>query len=169
MYAPVVQRLFDALPGHGVDVLRFNFRGVQGSEGFYDDGRGERRDVEAAIAALHDERPDTPIWLAGWSFGADVSLATDGPAVAGWIAIAPPLGIGDPSTFVAGTDERPATLICPEHDQFRPPASAAEATDEWSATTVATVPMADHFFGIGLDRVVELTIAAIVGPPPAIA
>lgn len=163
MYAPVVQRLFDTLPEVGVTVLRFNFRGVQGSEGSYDDGRGERLDVEAAIAALHDEHPDLPIWLAGWSFGADVSLATDGPAVAGWVAIAPPLGIGEPSGFVAGADDRPTTLICPQHDQFRPPEAAAEVTAPWSATTVETVPMADHFFGVGLDRVADLTAEAMVG------
>ena len=167
MYAPVVQRLFDTLPDVGVTVLRFNFRGVQGSEGAYDDGRGERLDIAAAIAALHDDHPELPIWLAGWSFGADVGLATDGPAVAGWIAIAPPLGIGDPSVFVAGVDDRPTTLICPQHDQFRPPEAAADVTRGWSATTVETVPMADHFFGVGLDRVAELTATAIIGTQSA--
>ena len=36
----------------GVTCLRFNFRGVEGSEGSHDEGRGERQDVLAAIRDL---------------------------------------------------------------------------------------------------------------------
>ncbi len=155
MHAPVVDALFHALPADDVTTLRFNFRGVQGSEGRFDHGRGERLDVEAALMALAERHPGIPIWLAGWSFGADVSLAVDGPAVAGWFAVAPPLALVGPEEMVAGRDDRPTLLVCPEHDQFRTPEAATAVTADWAATEVMTVPMADHFLLTGLDVVVD--------------
>src|SRR5687767_6561224 len=38
MRSLVISALFDALPAAGVTCLRFNFRGVENSEGFYDEG-----------------------------------------------------------------------------------------------------------------------------------
>ena len=77
MRSIVIGALFDALPAAGVTCLRFNFRGVEGSEGAHDEGRGEQLDVRAAIAEL-DAQVDAalPMLLAGWSFGADIALAT---------------------------------------------------------------------------------------------
>jgi hypothetical protein len=40
------------LENAGFAVLRFNFRGVNLSEGIYDEGRGETTDVISAIAYL---------------------------------------------------------------------------------------------------------------------
>jgi hypothetical protein len=60
----------------GVAALRFNFRGVGGSEGHYDNGRGEQDDVRAALAFLRSlpEIDSERIALAGYSFGAAVAL-----------------------------------------------------------------------------------------------
>ena len=50
----------------GCAALRFNFRGVEGSEGAWDEARGEVGDVRAAIEWMEMQYPDTPLWLAGF-------------------------------------------------------------------------------------------------------
>jgi len=66
----VVQTLSRALLQSGWDCLRFNFRGVDQSEGVYDEGRGETEDV---LEALRQLAPEGPLALAGFSFGAFVT------------------------------------------------------------------------------------------------
>lgn len=53
--------------------LRFNFRGVGQSAGKYDEGIGEAEDLQLIVAELKKWRPQAPIWLAGFSFGAYVT------------------------------------------------------------------------------------------------
>ena len=65
----------------GVPNLRFNFRGVGGSEGSYDAGRGEADDATAALDWLKRKWPAAPRIGVGYSFGAALGLAaiaTDG-------------------------------------------------------------------------------------------
>ena len=50
-------------------VLRFNFRGTEGSEGVYDNGVGELDDALAALAWIRQQKVEGPLWLAGFSFG----------------------------------------------------------------------------------------------------
>jgi alpha/beta superfamily hydrolase len=159
MQSIVIGALFSGLPPAGVAALRFNFRGVGNSEGDHDDGDRERLDVVAAIDALHDIVEGLPLVLAGWSFGADVSLAVDDARHGGWFAVAPPLR--HPNGAVAAADPRPALLAVPEHDQFRSPASAREVTAAWTATRVEVVPGADHFLVGRTDRAVELALAFV--------
>src|SRR2546421_2198062 len=86
MRSIVISALFDALPAHGVQTLRFNFRGVERSTGAFDEGRGERLDVRAGLRALADALPaGLPLVLAGWSFGADVALSVLDPEVTAWV------------------------------------------------------------------------------------
>jgi len=66
----VVQTVSRALLQSGWDCLRFNFRGVDQSEGVYDEGRGETDDV---LEALRQLAPEGPLALAGFSFGAFVT------------------------------------------------------------------------------------------------
>ncbi|MCX8111475.1 MAG: hypothetical protein N3D15_09560 [Syntrophorhabdaceae bacterium] len=55
----------------GFTTLKFNFRGVGASSGYYDDGIGEVQDVIAAAAYLKKLlKEDAHIMLAGYSFGA---------------------------------------------------------------------------------------------------
>jgi alpha/beta superfamily hydrolase len=146
MHDGVPDVLFRALPDAGIGALRFNFRGVQGSEGTHDEGRAERLDVAAAVAEAAGARTgDVPLGVAGWSFGADVSLAVDDPAIAGWCPIAPPLRIVPAAEMPAGLDARPKLVLSPEHDQFNPPSSARDKTASWANTEVREVPGADHF------------------------
>lgn len=77
----------------GLYALRFNFRGVGKSTGAHDQGRGESDDVVFLTQWLRARLPGAPLVLAGFSFGAFVSLqaaARVQPAVQ--VSIAPPFG-----------------------------------------------------------------------------
>ncbi len=161
MRSLVVSALFQALPAAGVTCLRFNFRGVEQSEGRYDEGHGERRDVRAAIGtldALLD--PGAPLVLTGWSFGADVALSSPDPRLAGWLAIAPPLRFLADEAAVAG-DPRPKLVVLAEHDEFRPPDEVVARVASWPATEVEVVPGASHFFVGRTERVVAAAVGFV--------
>src|SRR5262245_44673228 len=51
MQSIVISALFGALPTYDIACLRFNFRGVERSEGAHDEGRAETLDVAAALDA----------------------------------------------------------------------------------------------------------------------
>ena len=153
MRSLVISELFAALPRLGVSCLRFNFRGVGESLGTHDGGDAERLDVLAALDGFDDDA--SPLVIAGWSFGADVTLSIDSPTVAGWIAIAPPLRYGNGSEVVAA-DPRPKLVLLAGHDEFRPAAEVEAITAGWTATTTETVAGASHFFVGRTDCLVDL-------------
>ena len=66
----VVQTLARAFVLCGWSAVRFNFRGVGGSAGIHDDGRGELEDLLAVVGACAAQGP---LALAGFSFGAFVA------------------------------------------------------------------------------------------------
>ncbi len=74
MHNKVVFQTAKALHQLGIPVLRFNFRGTGLSAGTHDNGIGEQGDVRAALDYLAREFPDTPILVAGFSFGSRVGL-----------------------------------------------------------------------------------------------
>ena len=168
MRSIVISALFEALPSTGVTCLRFNFRGVEGSEGFYDEGRGERVDARAAVRALADRLPaPTPLVLCGWSFGGDIALSTLEPRVSAWLAVAPPLHFVE-QPAAAGGDGRPKLLALAEHDEVRAPDDVRALVAAWLATEVVVVPGASHFFVGRTARLVELAeafVAGIAGAP----
>ncbi len=160
MFATVTDALFRALPPAGIAVARFNFRGVDGSDGRHDQGVGEQLDIAAAIDELAGRLPaDAPLFTASWSFGADVSLAVEHDRLAGWFCVAPPLRILDPLDMGARLDPRPKRLVIPEHDQFNAPERASEITTEWTATELTVIDQADHFVAGKLGWVCDQAIA----------
>ena len=68
----VVQTLAKTFAALGYAAARFNFRGVGGSVGAFDDGVGETDDALAALAAAKSEFGELPVALAGFSFGSYV-------------------------------------------------------------------------------------------------
>ena len=66
----VVQTLARAFVQCGYTAVRFNFRGVGGTAGMHDQGRGELDDM---LAVVDQVAPQGPIALAGFSFGAFVT------------------------------------------------------------------------------------------------
>jgi hypothetical protein len=71
----VVQTLARAFLQIGWASLRFNFRGVGGSEGTWDDGRGEVDDALAVVRSARERFAGLPLALAGFSFGGFIVAA----------------------------------------------------------------------------------------------
>ncbi len=162
MRSLVISALFDALPPHGIACLRFNFRGVENSEGEYSEGRDEPLDILAALDAATTEAQATPagfapLALVGWSFGADMALGVVDPRIDGWVGIAPPLRFRPEAAYRAvGDDPRPKLLVLAANDEFRAPAEIAAQTRDWTATRLDTIAGASHFFVGRTERVVTL-------------
>lgn len=164
MRSLVISALFEALPKTGIACLRFNFRGVENSEGAYSEGRAEPLDVVAALgAAAESDRPARPLALVGWSFGGDMALGVDDPRITAWVGIAPPLRFRAESAYDAvGADARPKLLVLAANDEFRAPDEIRTATRQWAATQIEVIAGASHFFVGRTERVVTL-VADFVG------
>jgi alpha/beta superfamily hydrolase len=163
MTTPVPDALFRGLPERSIGALRFNFRGVGESGGRHGGGVEEVADVVAAIEQAGEVGGGATVWLAGYSFGADVSLQVADDRIGGWVLIAPTLRTVPPASMLAGDDDRPKHLLVPEHDQFCGPVDAEVFVSEcdWRATTVSVVPGADHFLTGRLDVVVDAVASRI--------
>lgn len=74
MHNKVVHMLARSMQRLGLVTLKFNFRGVGDSDGQYAEGFGETDDALAVADWLRDRWPDSPLWLAGFSFGAMVAI-----------------------------------------------------------------------------------------------
>ena len=70
----IVHQLARTFNGMGTVSVRFNFRGVGGSEGDYDEGRGELQDLLAVVAWATQRWPGLPLWLGGFSFGGFIAV-----------------------------------------------------------------------------------------------
>ena len=70
----IVHQLARTFNQLGAVSVRFNFRGVGGSAGEYDEGRGECQDLLTVAAWAGDRWPDLPLWLAGFSFGGFIAI-----------------------------------------------------------------------------------------------
>ena len=146
MGSSVVVAICEGLGAEGIGALRFNFRGVGGSEGSFGGGSEERGDVRAALDYLEGE-PGVDggrIGLAGYSFGALVALAAVDERVRGLAAVSPPLAMQDfsgrevrcPSLFVFGGEDAVAPA---ERLREISPALLGEQR-------AVVVPGADHFW-----------------------
>jgi len=147
MSSNVVGALCQALVNRRVAALRFNFRGVGRSTGAYDNGRGEARDVAAAVGCMiaREEIDAERVGLAGYSFGAMMALAAADQRVQALGLVSPPLqGINHDRLAALSM---PLLMVTGDADQICPEAGfrelAATLTGEVEAEVV---PGADHFW-----------------------
>ena len=143
----VVMGVAAALHAAGVATLRFNFRGVCGSEGNHGNMVGETDDARAAVDFLLEATGLRETALVGYSFGAAVGLQAgyNHAGVDRLVAIAPPVSMFDmsfisecekPLLFLVGT----ADPFCGDNElesQINPLDTRAE---------IIRLPGADHFF-----------------------
>jgi uncharacterized protein len=158
-FSPVVDALFHGLADAGCLVLRFDFRGVNESEGSHGGGLDERIDAAAAVDLLA-AATDAPLWLGGYSFGAAVALDVAHPRIDGWLAVAPPLA-AMPGSRVAATDHRPKHLLLAGHDQYSPPDATADAIRSWRNVDTTVLASADHFLAGHLVQLTPWALASI--------
>jgi alpha/beta superfamily hydrolase len=139
----------------GIAVLRFNTRGTASphgtSSGAFEEGVGERHDMEAAVRfAVERGLPNR--WLVGWSFGTELALmygAVEPVAsqVEGAVLLSPPLHRAtDKDLLQWASSGKPLTVLVPEHDDFLKPAEAAERFSLVPQARVVGVDGAKHLW-----------------------
>jgi hypothetical protein len=149
MQNPVVETVVEALFRAGYTTLRFNFRGVGGSGGAFDEGRGEQEDVLAAVAFL-EAQEIREILPAGYSFGAWVMAgALPRRALAPALFVAPPFAMF-PFNLPSLRD-RVGLIVCGDEDPYCPVDGAQAMAAELSCV-LQILPETDHFFGGGLAQ-----------------
>ncbi len=74
MQNKVVHMLARTFQERGTPTIRFNYRGVGGSAGEYDEGRGETEDAVSVLDYAAERWPGAELWLAGFSFGGAVAF-----------------------------------------------------------------------------------------------
>jgi len=148
----VLGALEPALLASGISSLRFNFRGVGGSEGKYSDGVGEIEDVVAATTWARERSVGERIILVGYSFGGAVALsAQELLAPERMILVAPAVGMfgqQDPPNV-------PSLVILAENDQF----VSTDSTKDWFDafnTRVEQIADTDHFFFGHHDQITNI-------------
>lgn len=146
MHNKVVVMAARSLRELGAVTVRFNFRGTGASAGLFDHGDGEVDDLRAVVAWVRAQRPGTQLWLAGFSFGAYVSLrASDSLQPDALVSIAPPAGRWD---FASITPPKcPWLVIQGEEDEIVEP----QAVYDWIDTLkqppeLIRMPETSHFF-----------------------
>lgn len=130
----------------GLRTVRFNFRGVGLSEGKFDDGYGETDDLFAVIEWVRRTRKHDQLWLAGFSFGAYVTLrAASHLSLGQLISIAPPVDHYGFSELPR--PECPWLVVQGDEDDV----VSVDAVKSWAASTdpapdLIVMPHAGHFF-----------------------
>lgn len=152
MHNKVVYRIARALRRSGAAVLRFNYRGVNLSEGAYAQGEGELDDARVALAHLRGRYPHLPVTLAGFSFGSRIVLRMGCEvSVRRVIAVGFPTAYQDRS-FLDGC-EAFRIFIQSTHDQFGPVAELEAIFGRLAEPKqLVWVDAEDHFFAGSLDE-----------------
>ncbi len=148
-----MSRAFEEL---GYSVLRFNFRGVEKSEGSWDEGLGEADDVTAMIDWLEQKHPACPLYLAGFSFGcfAGLQAARRDMRIEKMLAVAPAVSLWS-FDFMNG-DTRPLTIIQGTEDEIVPYEQVKAWANGQPQASFHTINGAGHFFPKHMDELMTL-------------
>jgi uncharacterized protein len=155
LHNKVVFRAARGLESANVATLRFNFRGVGGSAGRFDEGEGEQADVQAAIAWAKRTHPGKRLIVGGFSFGAWVSsrVACEDPDVAGVFLIGTPVNKYDFSYL--RHCEKPMLLLHGTQDEYGDANKVEKLVGTMRNAESVIVTGADHFFTKQLEAVEE--------------
>jgi alpha/beta superfamily hydrolase len=159
MHNKVVYRIARGLRKAGYVVLRFNYRGVNLSDGQYDHGNGETDDARAALSWLRERYRELPYALAGFSFGSRIALrvgcsSTDAQRI---------IAVG----FVANYATEPSLAACAiprvfissANDEFAPKERLQQLIDAApEPKRLVLVQAEDHFFKGALDEFEKVVI-----------
>ena len=88
----IIYETYNCFYKNNFSVIRINFRGVNKSDGVFDNGQGELSDAAAALDWIESENPGySQCWVSGFSFGALIcmQLIMRRPGVNKFITISP--------------------------------------------------------------------------------
>ena len=157
----VVYSLYHTFAERGFSVLRFNFRGVGRSQGYFDHGVGELADAAAALDWIQTLHPDSRgVWIAGFSFGAwiGMQLLMRRPEVEGFISVAPPANLYDFS-FLAPCPSS-GLIVHGDTDKVVPSKDVQTLVDKLKTQKGIvidhqTIEGANHFFEGNIDHLIS--------------
>ncbi len=156
----VVESIVHVYHMKGYSTLKFNFRGVGRSQGTYDNGLGEQKDVLSALSFLADmgmERID----LAGYSFGAWVNAHAiqNDTLTKQMIMVSPPVGFMDFNSIV--TMDALKFVVTGNRDDIAPADVIEKMMSTWNPNArFEVIDGADHFYGGYLNQL-EAVLASI--------
>ncbi len=159
MYNVIVATLAQSLCAAGIAALRFNFRGVDMSEGSFDGGNGEIQDAEEALnyLSLCENVDASRVGIAGYSFGAAVAMAAASRSnlAQAIVSVACPSRVFNEMS--AQEMLLPKLLILGEHDHDFPAQQFKFMARRYGdPKQVEIIDGADHFFGGHVAQVVGL-------------
>lgn len=152
MYNLVVETIVHVYNIKGYSTLKFNFRGVGRSQGKYDNGDGEQKDVLAAISLLGDMGMEQ-IDLAGYSFGAWVNAhaVQEDVSVKNMVMVSPPVGFMDFRTI--GPMDCLKFVVTGSRDDIAPADTVEKMRSVWNPNArFEVIDGADHFYGGYLNQ-----------------
>lgn len=143
----VVTTLMRTYRDLGVQVVRFNFRGVGESQGSFDNAVGECDDLRAIVAWCKTQWPAARLMLAGFSFGSSIAaqVSYDIPDLLHLTLVAPPV---ERYPYARGNQfSCPVCIIQGDKDER----VVAQGVFTWAAGLEGDVellryPEAGHFF-----------------------
>ncbi len=160
MHNPVVETIQMVYQQNGYATLRFNFRGVGGSQGRYDNGVGEQEDVRAAIAAVQ-AKGAAAVDLAGYSFGAWINaglVAAGGMAVTSMLMVSPPVGFIEFENI--GRLDCLQWVITGSQDDIAPVSRIRDLLPVWNPDAqFDVIDGCDHFYAGYLDKLQTILTA----------
>ncbi len=149
MHNKVVAMMSRALRELGLQTLRFNFRGVGGSEGEFGDAEGEVDDLMAVIAWVLKTLPGHELWMGGFSFGSYVAaraVAERELPVRQFIYVAPPIGRYEDYPELAVPDCPRLVIQGDEDDVVSATAVIEWVEDSENPPELVVMEGAGHFF-----------------------
>lgn len=171
MNLPVIHRIAKSCREGGFASLRFNFRSVGASEGEFS-GTEEHRDVLAALSFMRERLDsidpehgrDSPLGLAGWSFGSVMAAraASEAPGLKALVLVGLPIRwdhLPADTLDKLGRYHEPVLAVCAENDHHGTPDEVQRALSELELDLrVEVVREADHYL-IGRHREVATIVA----------
>ena len=148
----IVYESYNCFYKNNFSVIRINFRGVNKSDGIFDNGQGELSDAAAALDWIERENPGySQCWVSGFSFGALIcmQLIMRRPEVNKFITISPQPNLYD-FTFLSPCPIS-GTIIYGKNDELVSVESILNLKKRLSLqknidVKFDQVPNANHFF-----------------------
>jgi uncharacterized protein len=162
MFNNVVDGILAGMWQAGYATLRFNFRGVGGSDGEHDGGPGEVDDAVAAMRFMLAQpgvRGSNAV-MAGYSFGAMVAVSAgyEHAEIARIVAVAIPLAMAD--ARIPEGASKPVLVVSGDRDSYSPVAGLQTLKAKiGDSARLEIIAGTDHFFG-GREQELSRVIAA---------
>jgi len=148
----IVYETYNCFYKNKFSVIRINFRGVEKSDGMFDNGQGELSDAAAALDWIEKENPGySQCWVSGFSFGSLIcmQLIMRRPEVNKFISISPQPNVYD-FTFLAPCPIS-GLVLCGKNDELVDAESVLNLKKKLSlqkniTVKFETIANANHFY-----------------------